>query len=219
VVDVVKQTAEKKRRREKEKKEKAKQFKANVEAEMEKILHIVAEQRIELQEEIAKREAAFNKGVEAEEEKRSFWKKFSRSQKRTEDEARLNALKRFWLEFHKKWGLNMDGTPREPTWWEKKTHRTFAERLRAKITKELYLTDQLDEELEKMDPYEREKRLLEYGRLDYLDTKERVIYMRAHGEMEEDEEPEPVHYRTKVLAWIFVALYNLGMGFYVCLFG
>ena len=48
---------------------------------------------------------------------------------------------------------------------------------------------------------------------------ERKIYMRNKVDFEYLEERQEVQPWAKYLGWLFLVLYNCGIGFYVCLFG
>jgi len=203
----------------------AQQFRRFVEAEALKMLYKAQEQRRELVDhidELRKAQENIQAKLRGKEQGTSNGNQEEIGRWRSQNdfiEQRLKELVTFQRKFEKLWFLDKNGLPRKVTWWEEIWGQDFYVKLRKRVQGEIEMARQVEKMLLAMPPEDRELRLLEYQRLDFMSPPERKMYIRNQIDYTREMPPDPIRPWKKCLGWLVIILLNLFFGFFVLLFG
>lgn len=125
-------------------------------------------------------------------------------QQRKRLESWVQRLRVFSKEFDNRWELDQNGLFRPETKWAKLTGHTYMWRLERRLKEEIFMARRMEMMLSRMSEEEREIRLMEFQRIDFLSRAERKIYLRNQIEFKNEVrismagsmQPHEAYFRT-----------------------
>jgi hypothetical protein len=100
--------------------------------------------------------------------------------------AWIERLRAFCREFYRRWDLDETGMVRPDTFWRRLTGRTYRRQMERRLKEEMFMARRIEMMLSRMPEDEREIRLLELQRIDFLTRAERKIYLRNQVEFKKE---------------------------------
>jgi hypothetical protein len=98
----------------------------------------------------------------------------------------IERLRAFCREFYIRWNLDATGMITPDTPFNKLTGRTYRRQLERRVKEEVFMARRMEVMLSRMPEAEREVRLLEFQRIDFLSRAERRIYLRNQIEFKKE---------------------------------